>query len=295
MTAALILGISSAFGALVILSGLAPRRVPLTMALDQLHRSRLTSITPRAESLFVRLVGYPLSTTSPARALCEHFIRDLRITETTRPQLVSRLLLCATVGLAWAPTTFTLMAIGGVQVSWFIPAWVSVAFAGLGGLLPLVSLRSSASERRRTFRHALSCFLDLVAVRLAGGAGVDSALAASANSGDGWAFNELRLALAESRRMGEPPWTGLDRLGAEIGVRELSELAASVALAGDEGARVRTSIAAKARAIRVHGLADAEAAASSASERMSLPIVLLMLGFVVFLGYPAVTQVLVGL
>jgi hypothetical protein len=78
-------------------------------------------------------------------------------------------------------------------------------------------------------------------------------------------------------------------------IGELNELAASVTLAGDEGARVRGSIAAKARAIRVRGLADAESAAQSANERMSLPIVLLMLGFVVFLGYPAVMQVLTGL
>ena len=95
--------------------------------------------------------------------------------------------------------------------------------------------------------------------------------------------------------MGEPPWTGLDRLGTDLGISELNELAASVTLAGDEGARVRASIAAKARSIRVRGLADAESAAQAASERMSLPIVLLMLGFVVFLGYPAVMQVLTGL
>ena len=37
--------------------------------------------------------------------------------------------------------------------------------------------------------------------------------------------------------MGDPPWTGLDRLGTQLGVSEFNELAASVALAGDEGAR----------------------------------------------------------
>ena len=52
---------------------------------------------------------------------------------------------------------------------------------------------------------------------------------------------------------GEPPWPGLDRLGTELGVPELNELAASVTLAGDEGARVRASIAAKARAMRSAG------------------------------------------
>ena len=45
----------------------------------------------------------------------------------------------------------------------------------------------------------------------------------------------------------------------------------------------------------MRGLADAESVAQAASERMSLPIVLLMVGFVIFLGYPAVNQVLTGL
>ncbi|MGH3369193.1 MAG: type II secretion system F family protein, partial [Nocardioidaceae bacterium] len=70
---------------------------------------------------------------------------------------------------------------------------------------------------------------------------------------------------------------------------------ASAALAGAEGARVKASVAAKAKALRIRVLADVETAAQSASERMSLPIVLLLLGFVIFLGYPAVNQVLQGL
>jgi Flp pilus assembly protein TadB len=164
-----------------------------------------------------------------------------------------------------------------------------------GFVVPFIGLRAKAAERRRGFRHALSCYLDLVAVQLAGGAGVESALSSSARNGHGWAFREIRQTLAEARLMGEPPWTGLSRLGTQLGICELNELAASVTLAGDEGARVRGSITAKARSIRVRGLADAEGAAQAASERMSLPIVLLMVGFVVFLGYPAVMQVLSGL
>ena len=39
----------------------------------------------------------------------------------------------------------------------------------------------------------------------------------------------------------------------------------------------------------------AEARAQQASERMSLPIGLLFLGFLIFLGYPAVAQVFHGL
>jgi hypothetical protein len=99
----------------------------------------------------------------------------------------------------------------------------------------------------------------------------------------------------EARLQGETPWAGLARLGEELSFPELGELAASAALAGDEGARVRASLAAKARSLRLHGLTDVEAAAQSATERMTLPVVLLMLGFIVFLVYPAVEQVLHGI
>ena len=135
----------------------------------------------------------------------------------------------------------------------------------------------------------------MVSVSLAGGRGVEGALNEAASAGDGWAFRELRAALADARLLGEAPWAGLARLGADIGVPELAELAASAALAGTEGARVKASVAARAKGLRVRVLADVETAAQSASERMSLPIVLLLLGFVLFLGYPAVTQVLQGL
>jgi len=81
---------------------------------------------------------------------------------------------------------------------------------------------------------------------------------------------------------------------AELGVPELRELAASVALAGEEGAVVGASVAAKATALRTRALAEAEAAAESASERMALPTVMLLVGFVIFIGYPAVAAVLSG-
>jgi hypothetical protein len=58
--------------------------------------------------------------------------------------------------------------------------------------------------------------------------------------------------------MGETPRTGLDRLAEELAIPDLRELAASVTLAGDSCAKVRTSLAAKARALRTRSLADTE-------------------------------------
>jgi len=81
-----------------------------------------------------------------------------------------------------------------------------------------------------------------------------------------------------------PPtrWAALGRLGQELGVAELSELAASVALAGTEDGKARASLAAKAASLRTHERAEAETADQAATERMSLPVVLLFAGFLLF-------------
>ena len=64
---------------------------------------------------------------------------------------------------------------------------------------------------------------------------------------------------------------------------------------GDQLPKVRTSLAAKARALRTKSLADVEEAAQAASERMSLPVILLLCGFILFIGFPAIARVLEGI
>lgn len=166
--------------------------------------------------------------------------------------------------------------------------------------VPRVSLwgrlraRRETEARRRSFAHAFSAFLDVVALALAAGSGIEGAVVTAANAGRGWAFDQIRAALDAARYRGETPWEGLDRLGASLGVAEVRELAATVALAGSEGARVRRSVVDKARALRLREQARAEAEAVAATVRMSLPTALLLFGFVVFVGYPPVATLLAG-
>ena len=49
---------------------------------------------------------------------------------------------------------------------------------------------------------------------------------------------------------------------------------------------------ARFQALRAHQLAEAETADQAASERMSLPVVVLFAGFLFFIGFPAVEGVL---
>ena len=79
----------------------------------------------------------------------------------------------------------------------------------------------------------------------------------------------------------------MGRLGAAIGVDELDELAASLALAGTEGARIRSSLTAKSASLRRRRMSEAESRANSTTERLFLPSIILMVAFMVFLMYPA--------
>ncbi len=189
-------------------------------------------------------------------------------------------------------------ALGGVGLSLLgiapppaVLVAVTVAFAVGGFFLPDALLRDAADRRRRAFRHALSSYLDLVNVILAGGGGIETALHAAADAGDGWAFAAIRRALDRARLTNRTPWDTFAQLGEELGVNELRELAASVALAGSQGARIRQSLAAKADSLRGHQVAETEASAEAATERMTIPVAVLLFGFLVFIAYPAIHQI----
>lgn len=294
MTIVVFLGAIFGIGLLMIASAFRPSPVPLDAALRRLHDEANLGTTDGA-SWRVRTFGQSWQTSSIGRRILTGTEADLLICRTTPAEHLAQRISFALIGALWAPAISALVQVGGVSVPFAIPLWTSLALFPLGFFYPTVILRSTARARRRTFRHAFSSFLDLVSISLSGGKGIDGALHDGANAGDGWAFERLRDSLHRSRLLGQTPWKGLSTLGDELNMPELKELAASAELGGAEGARVRASIAAKARALRLRSLTDVEAAAQSASEKMSLPIVGLMVGFIVFLGYPAIIQVINGL
>ena len=291
MTGALVVGTAMGTGLLLLVTGLAPAPPPLGRALADLNRRRPSASEAQVASTHARLVRSVVGSALVSR-LTEGLTTDLRVAGIGPAEHLAQRVIFAGVGLVWAPFTAALMWAAGVGVGPVLPLWVSLVLAPAGFLAPAFSLRTRAAERRRSFRHAFSSFLDVVSISLASGRGVDTALHDGARAGQGWPFQELRRALLEAQLMGETPWAGLERLGAELGIPEVSELAASAALAGAEGARVRGSLSAKARSLRLRGLTDIEAAAQAASARMSLPVVLLMFGFIIFIGFPAFAEVM---
>ncbi|HEY2303790.1 MAG TPA: type II secretion system F family protein [Acidimicrobiales bacterium] len=293
MVVMLLAGAGLGIGILIVIRSLHPARPMLVVALQQLAEPRTAGIERRDES------ARPLASVAKAlglqRLINPSVATDLRLLGRSPDAHLARCLLTGLLSALIAPAVVGVLALGGITTAVELPVALVLLLALAGALLPNLAIRGEAANRRRSFNHSLSAFLDLVAVNLAAGRGIEGALDTAADAGSGWAFGEIRLALYRAKVMGETPWTGLDHLGEALGVSDLQELAASVSLAGDSGAKVRTSLAAKAQALRVKSLADVEESAQAATERMSLPVILLLCGFVIFIGYPAITRVLNGI
>jgi len=179
----------------------------------------------------------------------------------------------------------------GVSVSPVLTVLLAAGLGLAGFVWPDLGLSEQIERRRRDFRHSLSAYLDLVTIILAGGGGLETALQTAADLGDGWAFAEIRAVLRKARLTNRTPWKVFDELGEELGVTELRELAASAHLAGDQGARIRASLAAKADSMRATQTAVIEAQAETATEKMLLPVVALVVGMILFIGFGVVQAI----
>lgn len=297
MITAVLLGAGCGLGLWALLVWAAPPRPPLSLVLARLHRQpEPPPILTADRGGWAARVGRRLTPALTALGLPSASVgRDLAVMGRDVDAHLAEKATLTLLGLLTPGVFALLLALLGASLDPVMPVLLAAGCAALGFLAPDLRVRADARKRRVDFRHALSAYLDLVVVSLAGGAGPDGALSDAASVGHGWAFTQLRRALDVARLTRVPPATALARLGTEIDNRDLAELAASLSLAGTEGARVRASLAARAGSLRTHLLTDTDAAAKAATERLGLPWGLLFLGFLIFLGYPALQQILTGL
>lgn len=217
---------------------------------------------------------------------------DLAIVGYQAADMVSRKLTAMFICGASALGLFVVFDALSMQVSKLLALIILLSAAIAGFFLPDSRMRTNAKLRRQDFLHAFSSYLDLVNVLLAGGAGTETALIAAADAGDGWSFAEIRSALTRARSSRRSPWIELSTLGATYNIPELAEVAGSVQLAGEHGARIRLSLSARADSLRNRQMGEIEAQAQSATERMGIPMVMLFIAFIALIGYPAVHLVL---
>ncbi len=219
---------------------------------------------------------------------------DLAVCGSSSAKITTERLMCAAVCAAIPLVMIVVTTIGGSPLPLPLLLITSLALSAVGFMLPVLQLRSRAKVKRREFRTSLSAYLDLVSIMLAGGAGIESALVAASRVGDGPTFRLIADSLDVARATRRSPWEILANEGERIGIDELPELAATVKLGGEQGARMTASLVAKASSMREKQLAEVEADANAATERMGLPMVLLFMGFLVLLGYPAMQMISAG-
>jgi Flp pilus assembly protein TadB len=113
------------------------------------------------------------------------------------------------------------------------------------------------------------------------------ALFEAAAAGAGPAFDEINNALQTGLLAGHSPAESLRQLGHDLGIEDLVDLGSTIGLAETEGAPVSETIAAKARSIRERLIGDIERAAASATEGMTIPGAMLMIGFLWLISFPS--------
>ena len=158
------------------------------------------------------------------------------------------------------------------------------------GSTPTSRSAPGPSAARRSWSQALTVYVDIVGISLAGGAGVEDALMVAARAGTGPQFEELDATLRAAQTRRRKLWHALDELGARSDIVPLRELASAVDLAAESGSRIRETLLAKANAMRIRQLTDAEADAQKSSETMGIAPALMAIAAVVLIGYPAVAR-----
>lgn len=299
MTAAILAGTAVGLGCLGVVYGWRSTPIPL----EALARHMAHSAEPKAEELrrlgiSARLGRHAVDRVGVDRLSHHPRLSTIRTSLTVSGEswevLASRSLIAGGAGLLMPPLLWALAQATGVDVALEVPIALALAAVPIGAALPSVALLRRADRRRRHVRVMIGTFVDLVVLGLAGGVGIEGALFSASQISPDWALKMIARSLSKARDSGLSPWQAMGQLGEEIGVGELVELSASLQLAGTEGARIRQSLSARSVALRRHEQADAESEANAVTERLFLPGALLLIGFLSFVGYPALSRILGG-
>ncbi|MFD2422691.1 type II secretion system F family protein [Amycolatopsis pigmentata] len=218
---------------------------------------------------------------------------DLDVLNHTPERYVARRLTWASSAVALVLGAAGVAWVGGIGLSLAVIAMATVVAAMAGSVVPVLAVREDAAWAREEFRRATAAYLDLVAQERATGRAASQALAEAAAVADSWVFTRISRTLGQAMRAGHTPWEALSRLATRMGVVELADLAGILATAAD-GAAIYTTLVAKAAALRAAALATDKADANARSQRLALPVALLLVAFLLLVMYPAVIRLLTG-
>lgn len=187
------------------------------------------------------------------------------------------------------------LAVVGMSVGPLVSLALVLLLAWTGFSHPGRRCWEEARSRRARIDMSAAVVLDLINVQTAGGCGLETALVSAASVGNGEGFRSIQMCISRAQAARTSYWDALRELGTEWGVGSLVDIANSGQLSGINGARVRQSLVSRASSLRARNLAAIEEEAERRTEQMGLPMVLLFMSFLTFVGYPALAQTMVQL
>jgi tight adherence protein C len=179
------LGAGLGIGLWALLVGFFPPRPALGALLARASAPPAPGVPPEGSGWVARLGG---SFVAPLQALGlpgARLVRDLAVLDRPVSTHLAQQAIGALAGLLAPVLVQLLLTVGGLSLGATPPVIAAVVLAVLGFLTPSLRVHTEAKRLRTGFRHALSAYLDLVGITLAGGAGVDSALRDSVAIGGG--------------------------------------------------------------------------------------------------------------
>lgn len=261
--------------------------LPATTLDTALERSRDTW-QDAPESLFERAVRQveAIGTTVPSS--------DLEVLDWAEYEWHRRRLYFV-IGSALFGAIFTLMVRLYIAFPVLLALPLIMAMFGALGLALVESDRTTkAAAARNEIRVALTQFLELTSIMLAGGAGAETALERASLNGYGRGFS---LFAGEIVRAKEDPrlnaFVALRDLGLRINISELVDFGNVMILSSENSATIRQALNDKAGLIVLQDHERRRAAANSRNVWMSIPVVGMAGGFIFWLMYAA-TASLVG-
>jgi hypothetical protein len=187
-----------------------------------------------------------------------------------------------------------ILAIAGIGLPIPVPILFGLVLGAGLSLIPELDVRRRANASRQEIRRTICAYLELVALERAADAGPVESLERAAAIGQGPGFAVIQDALFRARVEGRTPWQQLTDLSLHLGVTEIADVADIMRLSGEDGAAVLPTLRARAASLRAWLLAQSVTEANEASERMSIPVALLGIAFMVLLGFPAIWRILLG-
>lgn len=288
MTAAVLVGVLGGTGLLLLLVAVLPPAAPPAariLAVDNAVPSESISTGMK------RFVHNVATSSWMKKMVGTDLTADLRVTGTDpTAHLIIKVSWALVVLIVGPPFIAFVVFLLGVNLL-ITPLLVLIMVCG-GFLAPDLSVRRDAAEVRQRFVSEMSAYLDLVALRAAGGSGVHEALRDASDIGDGNGWFALQATLRSARLAGQPPSAGLIKLGEHLQISELIELGGQLQVVDATGAQTEATLRSKAAALRDKERTQSAGVAAARANSMVIGQFLLALGYLILLMWPALSAIL---